>query len=155
MALSEARSAEASTGAARDSARADPVEPALAQSGVYKVDSIEFKISPREGFEYKYRIEKDGGMVYIWTATGSLMYEFHGEPEGAPPDVFESYEVRDGDRASGSFVAPFSGIHGWYWENQTNQPVTLKLTSAGFFTSATEYRNEKPLPARTLSDVQH
>jgi hypothetical protein len=153
MALSEARSTDTTAGAGATASRSGPIKPAVAQSALYKVDSIEFRIGPREGFEYKYRIEKDGGMVYAWMATGTLQYELHGEPDGAAPDVFESYEIEKRDRASGSFVAPFSGIHGWYWENQSDTPVTLKLTAAGFFSSATEYRDEKPLPARQLADV--
>ena len=37
------------------------------------------------------------------------------------------------ERGHGSFTAPFSGIHGWYWENFGTTPVTIQLMSAGFY----------------------
>ena len=38
-----------------------------------------------------------------------------------------------------SSVAPFPGIHGWYWLNETDGPVTVTLHAAGFFTTSTEF----------------
>ena len=42
--------------------------------------------------------------------------------------------------ATGSYTAPFTGIHGWYWQNRTDKPVTLKLSATGFFTESQEFR---------------
>ena len=81
---------------------------------MFKVDSVVFKLRSSEGFEYKYRIEKGGGLLYAWKATRPVKYEFHGEPDGAGLGVAVSYEKSEGSRGSGSFVAPSSGIHGWY-----------------------------------------
>jgi hypothetical protein len=113
------------------------------QSGSYKIDSAQFTVAPKDGFEYKYRLEKGAGMLYSWKASGRLQYEFHGEPDGAGGDTFESYEKQEGDHESGSLVASFSGIHGWYWENPGSSPVTITLTSSGFYNSATEFRDKK------------
>jgi len=33
----------------------------------------------------------------------------------------------------GSFVAPFDGIHGWFWRNHSDKPVTIKVKVSGFF----------------------
>lgn len=30
-------------------------------------------------------------------------------------------------------IAPFNGIHGWYWRNQGETPVTLTLKTSGFY----------------------
>jgi len=30
-------------------------------------------------------------------------------------------------------VAPFDGVHGWYWLNDSQQPVLLRLQIAGFY----------------------
>ena len=49
-----------------------------------------------------------------------------------------SYETGQADFASGSFVAPAPGIHGWYWENVGNAVATITLTSAGFYSSGQE-----------------
>jgi hypothetical protein len=37
------------------------------------------------------------------------------------------------DQSHGTFVAPSTGIHGWFWENQSLEPVTIKLISSGFY----------------------
>lgn len=114
----------------------------MPQSAAYKYDRVEFALKPLEGFEYKYRIEKGGGMVYAWTSTGLVKYEFHGEPDGAGLGVAESYEKQEGTAAAGTFTAPTSGIHGWFWENQSDAPITIALTSAGFYSGATEFRQK-------------
>ena len=54
-------------------------------------------------------------MVYAWKATGVVKYEFHGEPDDSRLKV-QSYDKQDNDFASGTLTAPFTGIHGWYWE---------------------------------------
>jgi hypothetical protein len=42
---------------------------------------------------------------------------------------------------SGTLMAPFSGIHGWFWENTGDRPVTVTLASAGFYTLSHEFRS--------------
>lgn len=110
------------------------------QSRIYKVDSEDFQLRPGEGVEMKYHMVKGAGMVYGWKADGKLTYEFHGEPDQKPnKDYFESYELDDkvGKESSyGSFTAPSTGIHGWFWKNSTNKEVSFHLTVAGFFDSA-------------------
>jgi hypothetical protein len=104
---------------------------------IYKTESTTFTLGPGQAFEYKYRIEQGGGMVYAWNATGAMKYEFHGDPDGIGAKV-QSYEKGQGDFASGSFVATASGIHGWYWENVGSAEATITLTSAGFYSSGDE-----------------
>ena len=115
--------------------------PATAQAGalprVYKTESTQFTLGPTQAFEYKYRIEQGGGMVFTWSATATMKYEFHGDPDGIGAQV-ASYKKGEGDFDSGSFVAPASGIHGWYWENTGNSEATITLTSAGFYSSGQE-----------------
>jgi len=125
---------------------AEPVPPPAAPPSaappmtMFKVDSVVFTLRPSEGFEYKYRMEKGGGLVYAWTATRPVNYEFHGEHDGAGLGVAVSYEKSAGSKGSGSFTAPASGIHGWFWENTTDEPITLTLTSSGFYSWADEFR---------------
>jgi hypothetical protein len=106
---------------------------------VYKVDASQLKLRPREAFEYKYRLEPGAAMVYSWTATGKVKYEFHGDPDD-PQLAVETYEKREHDRASGALTAAFGGIHGWYFENPSDQDITIAVNSAGFFTEAEELR---------------
>ena len=111
----------------------------VAQPVGYKTDSRELKLGIGEGLEIKYHMIQKAGMVYSWTANGTVSYEFHGEPDvkpaGASEDYFESYEKDDtGKKEShGAFTAPSTGIHGWFWENDSAAPVTIKLVTAGFY----------------------
>lgn len=110
------------------------------QPRIYKVDSEDFQLRPNEGVEIKYHMQKGAGMVYGWKADGKLAFEFHGEPDQKPTkDYFESYELDDkvGKTESyGSFTAPSTGIHGWFWQNKGHTDVKFHLTTAGFYDSA-------------------
>jgi hypothetical protein len=146
--------AEATEGAAAPTViSSGPAKLVNPREGLYKVDSRQFQLEPREGMEFKYHIERGGGLLYSWTASAQVDFEFHGEPDGAKPGTYESYELSAGDRGAGSFTAPFTGIHGWYWENKGSSPVQVTLTSAGFYTRATEFRTNKRVFQHQLPDV--
>ena len=157
--LAQANEPEAGAAAAGGEAAAspeslEPVRPGAnnLQKVPLKQDTRVFELGPREGIEYKYRMEKGASMVYSWTSTGRVNFDFHGEPRGAPQGYAESYQMGEGQSASGSFFAPTPGIHGWFWENLTNNPITVKLTSTGFYEGAIEFtaKGQTPhdLPAR-------
>jgi hypothetical protein len=114
----------------------------------YKVDSEDLSLGPGEGVEIKYHMQKGAGMVYSWKANGPVAFEFHGEPDNKPnKDYFESYELDDQvgkDHSYGSFTAPSTGIHGWFWENKGKKQVDIHLTTAGFYDSAKMYAGDKP-----------
>jgi len=112
----------------------------VAQPQPFARDEEAFVIAPGQGMEYKYRLEKGEPLLYSWTATALVHFEFHAEPDGAPRGYAQTYEKHDATQdASGTLTAPFSGIHGWYWENRTKQPVTVTLRSAGFYNLAHEF----------------
>jgi hypothetical protein len=120
----------------------------------FKLDVYEVVLAPKQTIEYKYHLEKGATMFYTWTATSPVIYDFHGErsglvSEGGPSS--ESYDKQTRGRSSGSFTAPFVGIHGWYWENVGSAPVTVRLTSAGFYNSAVII---EPNGTRQLRDLQ-
>ena len=115
------------------------------QEAAFKQETITFEAKPREGFEYKYRLEKGEALLYSWTASSPMNAEFHAEPDGAPRGYAQTYEKKDGmTAASGTLTAPFSGIHGWYWENTTDQPATVTLTTAGYYNLSHEFRSGQP-----------
>jgi hypothetical protein len=117
-----------------------PAQPGRERPRAYHVDTRELPLGPGQSFEFKYRLDAGQGMVYAWTANQRLKYEFHGEPSDRGLQV-TSYEKSEGTYASGTLTAAFAGIHGWYWENPGSQPVTISMTSAGFFTTAEEFRS--------------
>src|SRR5207244_1907383 len=84
----------------------------------FNEETIAFTIAPHEFMEYKYRLEKGSALLFAWKATGPVNYELHAEPDGAPRGYAESYEKgQTVSQAQGTLTAPFTGIHGWYWEN--------------------------------------
>jgi hypothetical protein len=109
----------------------------------YRTDSRKFELGPGGKMEFKYQLRKGDGMVYSWDAPIKVRYEFHGEPNAGPNGTYESYakDYEGGaEHEMGSFTAPFSGIHGWYWENTTQSPIVINLHSAGFYKGAEEFR---------------
>ena len=128
-----------------------PVTPAgvyTAQPKIYKVDAQDFQLRPGDGVEMKYHMGKGASMVYAWKANGKLTFEFHGEPDQKPSkDYYESYELDNttGKESSyGTFTAPSTGIHGWFWQNKGDKDVEFRLMVAGFFDSAKMYVDGKP-----------
>ena len=68
-------------------------------------------------------------------------------------DYYETYDLDNQvgrDRASGTFIAPSSGIHGWFWENKTPSEVTLKVVSAGFYDWIFLNRDNKETAVKTM-----
>lgn len=116
------------------------------QERTFQEETVEFVAAPGEGLEYKYRLDKGEALLYSWKASGPVNIEFHAEPDGAPRGYAQTYEKASGlSAASGTLTAPFSGIHGWYWENRGTQPVTVTLTAAGFYNMSHEFRANQPV----------
>ena len=111
-----------------------------AQERPFQHEAIEFRLGPREGMEYKYRLEKGEALLYAWKTPVPVEFEFHAEPDSGPRGYAQTYEKSRGAAASGTLTAPFSGIHGWYWENPTDQDITVTLNASGFFNVAHEFR---------------
>ena len=123
----------------------------IAQKKGYQFDSREMTLKPGEGMEIKYNMKKGAGLIYSWVASDKLLFEFHGEPNVKPAgkegtDYYETYDIDNQvgrDQGNGTFVAPSSGIHGWFWENKSGKEVTLKLLTAGFYDWVFQNRNDK------------
>jgi len=109
------------------------VEPAAEEQWT---DTVEITVPPKRGVEYKFHINKGEILHYSWSTTNEekLYYDFHGEPEGAKDDYFESFEEKTESQATGPFEIPFNGVHGWYWKNTTLEPVTVILKTRGAYT---------------------
>ena len=50
------------------------------QDAAFKQETITFEAQPREGLEYKYRLEKGEALLYSWSASAAMNTEFHAEP---------------------------------------------------------------------------
>ena len=117
----------------------------VALESSYRTDFEQFVLAPGEFVEYKYRLEAGRALLYSWSATGWVRSEMHSEADGAAPGTAEFFEVADRTLfRHGSYVAPFSGIHGWYWLNEGDEAVIVTLHAAGFFDYAVEFHEDRP-----------
>ena len=126
-----------------------PVRPdgVIAHRSSYRLDWRTFELEPGGFVEYKYRLEEGRSMVYSWTASGWVRSEMHSEADGAEEGTAQFFEVEERTLARhGSYVAPFPGIHGWYWLNETDDTVTVTLDASGFFSTSVEFlKGEAPI----------
>lgn len=102
-----------------------------------KVNSNEFQVietsvAANSGVEYKFEMQQYDKISYEWITDGSSVYsDLHGEPKGDTTGYFESYAIAVLNEMKGSFTAPFSGKHGWYWKNSTDKPIAIQLLVKG------------------------
>jgi hypothetical protein len=107
----------------------------------FRTDVIDVPIKGNNGqLEYMIRMKAGDTVVYSWEVPGigdaqSFYTEFHGHTEAAPgqPGDLMFYEKAAGAKANGSLIAPWQGIHGWYWQNKSEAPVMVRLRLAGFY----------------------
>ena len=109
--------------------------------------------------EYKVRLKQGASYIYSWEVAGlsnpaEFYSEFHGHTTVAGKTMtVADYRKATGGRDNGVLVAPFDGVHGWYFQNQSLQPVTVKLHLAGFYDLIPdgEAGNEAGLHARPVT----
>src|SRR5262245_59401150 len=83
------------------------------QDKPFQQESVDFKLAPREGMEYKYRLDKGEALLYAWSATAPVNFEFHAEPDGAPAGYAQTYEKKSAQmQASGTLTGHFPVITG-------------------------------------------
>jgi len=122
----------------------------------FKIDVYDITLQPYEYVEYKYHLEHGATLLYSWRASAPLVQDLHGEREGGATDggpAEESFDKQDRREATGSLTAPFTGIHGWYWENPSGAPISIRLTSSGFYGSAIEIRSDRSRHPRELKAI--
>ena len=99
-------------------------------------DRFEIELLPYESVELKYELAEGAPMIFAWRATGPVNYDMHAHPYEGGVDLTESYSITDAPAQAALYIAPFTGIHGWYWQNRSMQPVTLTLDATGAITAS-------------------
>ncbi len=95
-------------------------------------DSVSVTVPAGKGIEYKLAMKKYSKLTYEWTIeNGELYVDLHGEPAGDTTGYFESYTIATVNKMKGSFTAPFDGSHGWYWKNNSEEDIKVKLRFNG------------------------
>ena len=64
---------------------------------------------------------------------GTIYYDFHGEHSNDPKNSQRYREEQETTKSNGTFVAPFDGIHGWFWLNLTGKPQVVTLKMSGYY----------------------
>ncbi len=96
------------------------------------IETIEVVVPAGRGVEYKFKMEQYQKLTYEWITDGTVLYfDLHGEPKGDTTGYFESYAIATLGEMKGSFTAPFTGSHGWYWKNTSDAPVKVQLIVNG------------------------
>jgi RNA polymerase subunit RPABC4/transcription elongation factor Spt4 len=99
------------------------------------LDVVIITVPPKSGLEYKFHVKETAELAYTWTTNGAkLHFDFHGEPSGDKTGYFKSFKETTDNKSKGILKAPFTGSHGWYWENKTQTPVQVTLKTKGQYT---------------------
>lgn len=112
----------------------------------FKFDVFDVVLQPYEYLEYKYQLEKGATLLYSWTASADVMHDLHAERAGgasAEGPAEQSFQKDTRRQGNGAYAAPFTGIHGWYWENPGGEPIKIRLNTAGFYTAAVEIHSNR------------
>lgn len=108
----------------------------------FKSETIVIELEDLGEMEHKFIMREGMSFVYSWTvkdAVGDGVYfDFHGHPRadevGEYPEGFEmAYSKSEGKAQSGAFRAPFGGLHGFYFMNLEEGPITIELSVSGYF----------------------
>ncbi len=139
-AVSVAGPAVPAGGAPRSTVSAPGEERALTISSrpplPYRTDDMEILVAPGKGVEVKTLLAKGQTLIYTWKTKDAALvnHDFHGEPVNAKENEFESFILeREVSESRGTLIAPFTGVHGWYWKNKSTVPVTVALRASGFY----------------------
>ncbi len=113
-----------------------------------RTDRFTFDLLPYEGIELKYDLAQGAPMIFAWKASAPVYLDMHSHPFAGGTDLTESFVIDQLSGQTGVYVAPFTGIHGWYWQNRTLEPVTLTLDTLGAFTASRTFdaAGEHPRP---------
>lgn len=99
-------------------------------------DHWEFELAPFESIEFKYVVDDPAPIAFSWKGSAPLKYDMHAHPFDGGEALTESYGIDTAQEMKGIYNPAFAGIHGWYWENQTMDSVTIRLDGSGSFTSS-------------------
>ena len=108
----------------------------------FHTETIVIELEDLGEVEHKFIMREGMNFVYSWEVKDAVgdgvYYDFHGHPQSADveafPDGFEmAYSKSEGAQQSGSFRAPFDGLHGFYFMNLEEGPITIELNVTGYF----------------------
>jgi hypothetical protein len=102
---------------------------------ILKRDTLTVVVPAYEGIELKARMKAGQPLVFDWRTDGEPLYtDMHGERLNAAENEFTSYwKEAEQNAGRGTLVAQFEGTHGWYWQNMSDNAVTVTVDVSGFY----------------------
>jgi hypothetical protein len=105
----------------------------------WRTDVVDIAVPAGKGLEYKLTMKR--GETFVFNISygsladpGRMISEFHGHtPQVNGVGDLMFYSKTGGQPQSGSFTAPWDGIHGWYLKNDGSSDAVVRLELAGFY----------------------
>lgn len=95
-------------------------------------DVVTINVPAKKGLEYKFQVQQHEKFAYEWDSAGvDLYFDLHAEPDGGRMGYFESFTEATANQMKGSVFAPFTGSHGWYFQNRTEEDAVVTLKTKG------------------------
>ena len=105
----------------------------------FNSDVIEIPLNAQQDLEYMVSMKQGGSFSYNWRVENLsnpnlLLAEFHGHTirSNDEPGEVMFYNEKRGDSSEGYLVAPFDGIHGWYFSNESSDTINIIINISGF-----------------------
>jgi len=110
------------------------------QTAAWKTGVHEIPLAAGVALEHMLTMNAGDMVIYDWTVAmddpSLLTAEFHGHTErvGTEPGTVMFYKMHTDGKESGTLRAPFTGVHGWYLNNESDQDIVVRLHVAGYYT---------------------
>jgi hypothetical protein len=105
------------------------------QAATVRTDTTTLRVAAGSGVEFKLHVNETQAFSYAWTSGNQTFYfDFHGDRDGDTSGAFTRHKSGNAASDRGELVAPFSGNHGWYWQNDGRTETTIELTTRGVYT---------------------
>lgn len=101
-----------------------------------RTDTLTVTLAPSESTEIKITMIKDTKVEFQWTSTpDAAFFDLHGDSKEIN---YHIYEKGTDSTKQGTLTAAFTGNHGWYWKNRSNNPISITLTATGAYSAIKE-----------------
>ncbi len=92
-------------------------------------DELNYTLTPGQGIEVKLVMDEGAVAEYEWSANGSVLnYDTHANGSGQKISYEQGRAVPG---QAGKLTAAFTGNHGWFWRNRTEEDVVVTLRTRG------------------------
>ena len=109
-------------------------------------DRFSYELLPYEGIELKYTLTEGEPIEFAWRAEVPVEVDMHAHPFEGGEELTETYSKKKTAGEQGRYVPQFTGLHGWYWENRTLEPVTVTVEATGGIEESTLFERGVPHP---------